>query len=179
MGFLFWGKKKKKENIKEEIKIEEKVVEEKKEEPKVAVEVPAKGEIKEKKEKNVTTKKTTVKKTASAKKVTVKPASENKATKKEIEIKKEEKTTEDKATRMAPSKKVYHVSLRKDDGKWQVKYGGGKKAIKLFDTQAEAIKFAESRADSQDGYISIHKKDGKIRKQDYSKKVEGNKTEEK
>ena len=55
---------------------------------------------------------------------------------------------------------------------WQVKYGGGKKAIKLFDTQAEAIKFAEERADSQDGSISIHKKDGKIRKQDYSKKTE-------
>ena len=66
--------------------------------------------------------------------------------------------------------KVYHVSKRKEDGKWQVKYGGGKKAIKLFDTQAEAIKFAEQRADSQDGSISIHKKDGKIRKQDYSKK---------
>ncbi len=70
------------------------------------------------------------------------------------------------------TKKVYHVSLRKDDGKWQVKYGGGKKAIKLFDTQAEAIKFAEERADSQEGSISIHKKDGKIRKQDYSKKAE-------
>ena len=74
--------------------------------------------------------------------------------------------------RTAPTKKVYHVSLRKDDGKWQVKYGGGKKAIKLFDTQAEAIKFAEERAESQEGSMSIHKKDGKIRKQDYSKKTE-------
>ena len=78
--------------------------------------------------------------------------------------------TEETKERKAPTKKVYHVSLRKEDGKWQVKYGGGKKAIKLFDTQAEAIKFAEQRADSQDGSISIHKKDGKIRKQDYSKK---------
>jgi hypothetical protein len=78
--------------------------------------------------------------------------------------------TEEAKERKAPTKKVYHVSLRKEDGKWQVKYGGGKKAIKLFDTQAEAIKFAEQRADSQDGSISIHKKDGKIRKQDYSKK---------
>ena len=78
--------------------------------------------------------------------------------------------TEETKERKAPTKKVYHVSLRKEDGKWQVKYGGGKKAINLFDTQAEAIKFAEQRADSQDGSISIHKKDGKIRKQDYSKK---------
>lgn len=69
-------------------------------------------------------------------------------------------------------KKVYHISLRKSDGKWQVKYSGGKKAIKLFDTQAEAIKFAEERAESQDGRIAIHKKDGKIRKTNYSKKTD-------
>ena len=87
-------------------------------------------------------------------------------------------SVEEKPTRKS-TKKIYHVSLRKDDGKWQVKYGGGKKAIKLFNTQAEAIKFAESRADSQEGHISIHKKDGKIRKQDYSKKPEEKKVEDK
>ena len=103
--------------------------------------------------------------------------SETKVESKEDATKSVEKPTEnkeesgEKATRK-PTKKVYHVSLRKEDGKWQVKYGGGKKAIKLFDTQAEAIKFAEERADSQEGSISIHKKDGKIRKQDYSKKAE-------
>jgi len=40
----------------------------------------------------------------------------------------------------------------------------------LFDTQAEAITFAKEKADNQDGNISIHKVNGKIRKQDYSKK---------
>ncbi len=61
----------------------------------------------------------------------------------------------------------YHISLRKDDGKWQVKFAKGEKAIKLFDTQAEAIEYAKKLAENQDGSITIHKKDGKIRKQKY------------
>ena len=62
--------------------------------------------------------------------------------------------------------KTYHISTR-DDGKWQVKLAGGEKALKLFDTQAEAIAFAKEKANNQDGSIVIHKKDGKIRKQNY------------
>ena len=62
----------------------------------------------------------------------------------------------------------YHVSLNKD-GKWQVKGEKAEKALKLFDTQKEAIAYAEEIADNQEGNIVIHKKDGKIRKQDYSK----------
>ena len=65
--------------------------------------------------------------------------------------------------------KKYHISLNKD-GKWQVKGEKAEKALKLFDTQKEAIAYAESVSDNQDGDIVIHKKDGKIRKQDYSKK---------
>ncbi len=61
----------------------------------------------------------------------------------------------------------YHVSLRKEDGKWQVKFARGEKAIKLFDTQAEAIAYAKKLAENQDGSITIHKKDGKMRKQRY------------
>lgn len=61
----------------------------------------------------------------------------------------------------------YHVSLRKEDGKWQVKFAKGVKAIKLFDTQAEAIAYAKKLAENQDGSITIHKKDGKMRKQRY------------
>lgn len=60
----------------------------------------------------------------------------------------------------------YHVSTRKD-GKWQVKFAGGEKAIKLFDTQVEAIAYAKKLAENQDGSITIHKKDGKMRKQRY------------
>ena len=53
------------------------------------------------------------------------------------------------------------------DGKWQVKFAKGEKAIKLFDTQAEAIAYAKKLAENQDGNITIHKKDGSIRKQKY------------
>ena len=70
---------------------------------------------------------------------------------------------------MALAGKTYHVSLN-DDGKWQVKAEKASKALKLFDTQREAIAYAETIAENQDGNFVIHKKDGKIRKQDYSKK---------
>lgn len=160
MCFWIFGRKKNKKEVNgketktEEVKVEETtlVTEETTEEP-TSKKEPEESKAETKKENNNTTEKKTA-------------------------VKKESTKEETKATR-APSKKVYHVSLRRDDGKWQVKYGGGKKAIKLFDTQAEAIKFAEERADSQEGSISIHKKDGKIRKQDYSKKSEEKKTEDK
>ena len=72
-------------------------------------------------------------------------------------------------TKAAAKKKTYHVSLRAEDKKWCVKFANGAKVIKTFDTQKEAIDYAKKLADSQDGNITIHKKDGKIRKQDYSK----------
>ncbi len=70
-----------------------------------------------------------------------------------------------------PVKRNYHVSLR-EDGKWQVKFAKGSRALKLFDTQAEAIAFARKKAENQDGTITIHKKDGKIRRQHYAKKID-------
>lgn len=59
--------------------------------------------------------------------------------------------------------RVYHISKR-DDKLWQVKFANGKKAIKLFRTQAEAIVFAKKLAKSQDGSIRIHSIKGRIRK---------------
>ena len=59
--------------------------------------------------------------------------------------------------------RIYHVSKR-EDGKWQVKFANGKKAIKLFNTQAEAIVFAKKLAKSQDGSIRVHSLKGRIRK---------------
>ena len=67
------------------------------------------------------------------------------------------------------SNKIYHISKRKEDGMWQVKFAKGQKAIKLFKTQEEAIKYAKQLANNQDGSISIHKVDGKTRKQNYNK----------
>ena len=66
--------------------------------------------------------------------------------------------------------KRYIITHRKDDGVWQVKLAKGAKVIKLFNTQKEAIDYAEALAENQDGSITIHKKDGKIRKQNYQQK---------
>ena len=71
-----------------------------------------------------------------------------------------------KAEKEKSAARNYHVAKR-PDGKWQVKFAGGEKAIKLFATQAEAIEYAKKLAENQDGSISIHKKDGKMRKQKY------------
>lgn len=63
--------------------------------------------------------------------------------------------------------KVYHISKRKEDNRWQVKASGATKALKLFFTQAEAIEYAKSVASNQDGRIIIHKEDGSFRKLSY------------
>ena len=70
---------------------------------------------------------------------------------------------------MAHAGKTYHVSLN-DQGKWQVKAEKASKALRIFDTQKQAIAYAETIAENQDGNFVIHKKDGKIRRQDYTKK---------
>lgn len=63
--------------------------------------------------------------------------------------------------------KVYHISKRKQDGKWQIKAAGGAKAIKLFDTQKEAIAYAKTLADNQEARIVVHKMDGSFKKDKY------------
>lgn len=63
--------------------------------------------------------------------------------------------------------KSYHVSLRKSDGMWQIKLAGGKKAIKLFRTQQEAIDYCKVLAEKQEANLTVHKKDGSFRKKNY------------
>ena len=65
----------------------------------------------------------------------------------------------------------YHVSTRKEDGKWQVKFAGGEKAIKLFDTQVEAIAYAKKRAKTRDGSTPTQKREEKMRKQGYGEQT--------
>ena len=66
---------------------------------------------------------------------------------------KDKKVSED-ATR------VYHVAKR-EDGKWQVKYTGGEKAIKLFNTQKEAVEYTKEMAKNQKGAMLVHNSKGK------------------
>ena len=53
----------------------------------------------------------------------------------------------------------YHVAKR-EDGKWQVKYAGGEKAIKLFDTQKEAMEYTKKMAANQGGSVLLHNSKG-------------------
>lgn len=59
--------------------------------------------------------------------------------------------------------RVYHIS-KQDSGQWQVKLATGQKAIKLFNTQEEAITYAKSLVKTQGGSIRVHSLKGKMRK---------------
>lgn len=59
---------------------------------------------------------------------------------------------------------IYHVTKRKEDGKWQVKLQKGDKAIKLFNTQEEAYAYAKKLAGGKEGTVHLHKVSGQIRK---------------
>ncbi len=61
------------------------------------------------------------------------------------------------------SAKTYHVSKRTEDGKWQVKYAGGEKAIKLFDTKAEAMEYTKKMAENQGRAVLVHASKGKFK----------------
>lgn len=105
-------------------------------------------------------------KSAEKKEVKAEAKAETKAETKSAE--KAEAETPEKPQR--PTTKTYHISKRKDDGKWQVKMSKGAKAIKLFATQAEAIEYAKKLAENQDATIMIHKVDGSFRRLNYSSK---------
>lgn len=70
---------------------------------------------------------------------------------------------------MTDSTKVYHISKRKEDGKWTIKFAGGEKVIKLFKTKEEAIAYGDAVAGNQGGIVLVHAskgaKAGKIQKQ--------------
>ena len=56
--------------------------------------------------------------------------------------------------------KVYHVSKRASDGKWQVKIRGSEKVIKLFATKPEAEAYCEQMAKNQGATLLVHKSKG-------------------
>jgi hypothetical protein len=66
----------------------------------------------------------------------------------------------------------YHVMFRSTDEKWIVKRENAERIIRILETQKEAISFATIKALTNETTIVIHKKDGKIRKQNYKKSDE-------
>ena len=60
--------------------------------------------------------------------------------------------------------KAYHVSRRPDLNKWQVKATGSSRALKLFNTQKEAIDYANQLTAGTNIPVRVHSKAGKLRK---------------
>jgi uncharacterized protein YdaT len=100
---------------------------------------------------------------------------------KTVEVKKEEQDEKSKTATKKQSVKTevksskYHVSQNKDPKndhykEWRVRKEGSTKTIKYFNTQKEAIEFADKLAEEAGSSVVIHKLDGSIRKQDYEKK---------
>ena len=87
----------------------------------------------------------------------------------------DEDADEEAALKRVVKNPKYHISMNKDDQspyfkKWRVRKEGSTKTIKYFDTQKEAITYATDLAEKANTSVVIHKVDGSIRKQDYSKK---------
>ena len=93
-------------------------------------------------------------KKAPAKKAPAKKAAPKKAVKKAPAKKAPAKKASVEATR------VYHV-VKRSDGKWEVKFAGGEKAIKLFDRQDEAIVYSRQMSKNQKGAMLVHNSRGK------------------
>ena len=145
------------EKVEETPKAEEAPAEEKVEEP-AKEEAPKAEEVKEEKPA----------KKAAPKKAPAKKEAPKKEEKKEEPVK-EEKKAEEKAEKKEPAKKeaskgdpgyrTYHL-VKREDGKWEVKFAGGQKAIKLFDTQIEALEYSKKMAENQGGKVLVHNSKG-------------------
>lgn len=82
-----------------------------------------------------------------------KPAPKKPLVKKAEPAKKKEAPAKKEATR------TYHL-VKRADGKWEVKFAGGQKAIKLFNTQKEAIEYSKKMAENQGGSMLVHNSKG-------------------
>lgn len=94
-----------------------------------------------------------------AKKVAKKPKAKKPVNK--VAPKKTVKKAVKKVKKVAnEARRVYHV-VKRSDGKWEVKYAGGEKAIKLFDRQDEAIVYSRKMSQAQKGVMLVHNSRGK------------------
>jgi hypothetical protein len=66
---------------------------------------------------------------------------------------------------MTMPRKTHHV-VPNPDGGWDVKKGGGERAIKHFDTKQDAVDYGRDVSRNQDSEFVVHKKDGSIQNPD-------------
>lgn len=147
-----------------EAPVEEEKVEEPAEEKKPAKKTASKKPAAKKAEPKKAPAKKAEKKPAAKKEEPKKAARETTTIKKPSEtqtIKKAEVLTNDEGKQFV---KAYHVSQRKELNKWQVKGAGSEKALKLFDTQKEAIEYANQLSANNGAAVRVHSRAGKMRK---------------
>lgn len=83
-----------------------------------------------------------------------------------IEKRENQKTCKNPISSKSFEPRIYHISRSSFIfGKWQVKLANSGKATKLFDTQKEAIDYANELIKTQGGSIRVHSLKGKIRKE--------------
>ena len=109
----------------------------------------------------VSAKKTDSKKEAN-KKVEKEPVVKETSKEESAPVLKDEEEVENEE-KVAAKKKMYHVSKRTSDNKWTVKYAGGEKVIKLFDTKVEALEYANKLAENNEGGVQFHASKGKYK----------------
>ena len=63
------------------------------------------------------------------------------------------------------AKKTRHV-VPNPRGGWSVRQSGASRATKVFDTQAEAVKYGKRMAKKERTEVFVHRKDGTIRQRD-------------
>ena len=85
-------------------------------------------------------------------------------TKEEVDEVPVEETTETTFKKKASTARIYHISERKELNKWQIKFAGGERALKFFNTQAEAIAYAKELIAKNGGSYRVHSRSGKLRK---------------
>ena len=81
------------------------------------------------------------------------------APKKPLDKKAEPKNPAKKEAPKKEATRTYHL-VKRSDGKWEVKFAGGQKAIKLFDTQKEAVEYSKQMAKNQGGSMLVHNSKG-------------------
>lgn len=122
-------------------------------------EEPAKKEAPKKSDSKKAPVKKEAPKKAEPKKAPAKKEAPKKSEPKKAPTKKEAPKKSEPAKEKADFR-VYHISKRAEDKKWQIKFATGEKAIKLFDTQKEAIEYANVMAANQDGSVLVHASKG-------------------
>jgi len=58
-----------------------------------------------------------------------------------------------------------HV-VRNPKGGWSVRESGASRATRVFDSQADAVRFAKELSKRQGGDLFVHRSDGRIRERD-------------